>query len=179
MHTHAGLFSMAYLNFDMLMQVFVYKDWSPLGYQNMFHHVLSMSCFVMTTIAGRHLPMLSQVVMICECSQIFLNVRTVIGREAKGIIASINSLCFVISYTLFRVIFFPLILYSHIIAINYYFDLSKETFIRRMCHYIVWVVFFGVFILNCYWYQFVLRGILKMFETKPKDKKVKPTKKDK
>ena len=59
------------------------------------------------------MPMLTHIAMTCELSQIFLNIRNVIGKEATGAFPLINTVFFFVSYTLLRVVLFPLLIALH------------------------------------------------------------------
>ena len=59
------------------------------------------------------MPHLTHTAMICELSQIFLNLRNVMGKGATGLIPLVNNLCFFTTYTLFRVTLFPWLIVAH------------------------------------------------------------------
>lgn len=60
------------------------------------------------------MPQLTHVAMTCELSQIFLNIRNVMGKESTGLIPLVNNLLFFVTYTVFRIILFPWLIASHI-----------------------------------------------------------------
>lgn len=60
------------------------------------------------------MPLVTHVAMICEGSQIFLNIRNTMGKNSKGLIPLLNNLCFVLFYTVFRIILFPWLMLIHV-----------------------------------------------------------------
>jgi hypothetical protein len=51
--------------------------------------------------------------MICELSQIFLNIRNILGKNNNSLIASINKVLFFVSYTFLRIIGFPYLIWVY------------------------------------------------------------------
>ena len=58
--------------------------------------------------------------MICELSQIFLNIRNILGKKNSSLISSINKILFFVSYTILRVIGFPYLLWIYFQTLNFY-----------------------------------------------------------
>ena len=58
--------------------------------------------------------------MICELSQIFLNIRNILGKKNTSLISSINKILFFVSYTILRVIGFPYLLWIYFQTLNFY-----------------------------------------------------------
>lgn len=100
--------------------------------------------------------------MLCEISNVFLNIReTILGKDATGIVPMINSALIFILFTLFRVLYFPLQLNGHFHTIFYY-DVFGQSFFYIFTWIFALVIFFLVFLLNLYWYQFLLKGLHKL-----------------
>lgn len=112
-YSHMIVFSFAYLSYDLFMQVFFYQDFSMLGQQNFVHHIVSFVCYAAALLGGSHMTLTTHLAMLCECSQIFLNVRNTIGKQAKGMFPLLNNLSFIGSYTLLRIILFPWLIVMH------------------------------------------------------------------
>lgn len=66
------------------------------------------------------MPLLTHLVLISELSQIFLNIRNIIGKNDNSLIANINKIVFFISYTILRIIGFPILLYIHYYSMSLY-----------------------------------------------------------
>ena len=176
--SHVVVFSFAYLVNDGFMQIFFYQDFSLLGQQNIVHHFVSFVCYFCALKGGHSMPMLTHVAMTCELSQIFLNIRNVIGKESTGLFPLINNLVFFFTYTLFRVILFPWLILAGYQSGKLY-DLwntnqpleatsGDHQIIKRtsLFHQICWVTllffFVIVYILNLFWYSLIVRGVLKI-----------------
>lgn len=54
--------------FDFILQMTLTLDFSPLGMQMIFHHVVGNLCFIITVLGGFAIPMHTHIVMICEFS---------------------------------------------------------------------------------------------------------------
>jgi len=176
-YSHLGAFTCGYFVYDLFMQLCVYQDFSPLGYQNIAHHCLTWMSFVSCWIAGHNTPMQSHITMICEFSQIFLNIRNTIGKKSTGTLPLINNLCFFFAYTLFRVIMFPILLGVHFQQTKYY-DLwntgkftsiigdSREDQFTPVMSQIGWIltlIFFTMVVcLNFFWYSIIMKGMIRL-----------------
>lgn len=174
-YSHMVVFSLAYIFFDLLMQLFLYQDFSPIGQQTLVHHFVSSVCYVCSLYGGSSLPMLTHVCMICEFSQIFLNIRNTMGKAATGLLPLINNLCFVLSYTVFRMILFPWIIVTFFWHARTY-DLwntgempvgeGQIKQVTPLTHQVSWVVimffFILVYILNLFWFSLILKGLIKL-----------------
>jgi hypothetical protein len=75
--------------------------------------VFSLCLFSAGVLGGRHMPVFSQICMICELSQIFLNIRNILGKNNNSLIASVNKVLFFVSYTFLRVIGFPYLIWVY------------------------------------------------------------------
>ena len=82
---------------------------------------MSISSGLMSIYGGFAMPMLAQIVMMCEISQLFNHLRTAyFGKDNTSMMAILNGLMFLFSYTLVRVINFPLITYALFKSVKYY-----------------------------------------------------------
>lgn len=170
----------------------MYKDFSPLGKQNIAHHVITWICFLCAWACGRNFLMESHICMLCEMSQIFLNLRNVLGKNATGLIPMINMALFLITYTLFRIVLFPALIVMHF-RFTYYFDLwntgkkieltnvpagtSQQAISQAQTSLTVqicWVILLGFFLLICalnlFWYKIILKGVYRIVTGAPTEK---------
>ena len=67
-HGHGIVLSFSYFLYDTVMLVVVNKDFSKLGCQTIFHHVLILVIYVTALNVGRYMPLLTQAAMVCEFS---------------------------------------------------------------------------------------------------------------
>lgn len=116
-----------------------------------------MTFFAGTT--GMILPKLFCTSMICEYSGIFMNWRNIMGKDSwKGSLAMANNVMFLVTYTLFRVVLFPMIIYSTWQS-GYLYDFNSCSLLHKFGYWFILIVFTLVYFLNLYWYKFVLRGL--------------------
>jgi hypothetical protein len=73
---------------------------------------------MMALAGGMHMPQGTHLTMVCEVSQVFLNIRNTLGKHSKGILPLLNNVMFFISYTIFRVVFFFILIVSHFKSAN-------------------------------------------------------------
>ena len=126
-YAYAVTWSMGYFTYDFFMMTFVFEWGGSYFLQSMFHHVLASSFGILTVrYGGRSIPICYQVSMLCEWSMVFLNVRTFLGKGATGTLPLINNFCFFASYTIFRVIMWPILAYQMYYSKTYY-DFANET----------------------------------------------------
>ena len=113
-YSHVIVYSFAYQVYDMLIQIVLLQDFTPLGIQSYIHHIATIVCFMLALSGGMHMPQGTHLTMVCEVSQVFLNVRNAyFGKHATGTMPLINNILFVVSYTIFRMMFFPILIISH------------------------------------------------------------------
>lgn len=60
------------------------------------------------------MPAVSQTVMLCELSNVHLNFRDLLGKNNTSGWAFTNNILLFISYTLFRVFYFPIQINAHL-----------------------------------------------------------------
>lgn len=111
--SHAGMFTLGYFAYDLIIILFVVRDKSAVTQQLIIHHVVSSLTFSFSLIEGKHLVALSQSVMLCEISTLFLNIRYSMGKDAEGLFPTINSTCLFLSFTFTRVTYFPMHINAH------------------------------------------------------------------
>ena len=143
-------------------------DFTQLGMQMIFHHVVANLCFIISCLGGFAIPMHTHIVMICECSQVFLNARNVVGREAEGILPLINNITFFISYTFLRIYLFVNIISGHIYAERYW-DVygwrgtgTNYSQTVQACYTLIAFFFAAIILLNFFWYTIIIKGICKL-----------------
>lgn len=82
-YSHTAFWSMSYLCFDLVVMFLIIKDTdTTLGRQYLIHHILGISCILFGNLAGFAMSKLSQMAMLCEISQIFLNIRNSLGKNS-------------------------------------------------------------------------------------------------
>ena len=94
---------------------------------------------------------------------IFLNYRNMLGKNQwKGTLASINNVAFFISYTVFRVVLFGVLCYSHY-ATTLVYDFAGTSFAHKVIWWFNLIAFVAIYMLNMFWYQFIVKGLIALF----------------
>ena len=162
------MFTLGYFAYDLVIILFVVRDKSAVTQQLIIHHVVSSLTFSFSLIEGKHLVALSQSVMLCEISTLFLNIRYSMGKDAEGLFPLVNSTCLFLSFTFTRVTYFPMHINAHFQSMRYY-----DPFAQSPLHVFAWcfvlILFTAVWFLNLYWYQFMVKGFTKVL-CPPKEK---------
>lgn len=143
-------------------------DFTELGMQMIFHHIVGNLCFIISVVGGFAIPMHTHIVMICEFSQIFLNTRNIIGRDATGIFPLVNNVVFFITYTLLRIYLFVNVISGHIYSERYW-DVfgwrgtgTNYTLTTKICFVAIASFFSLIILLNFFWYSIIVKGICKL-----------------
>ena len=101
--------------------------------------------------------------MLSEISQIFLNFRNTVGKDAEGTIPLINNVLFFVTYTLSRIAFFPFCFIGHIRA-SYDYDYANSALYNKLIFWEIIVTFGVIWLLNIFWYTFIVKGIIKILK---------------
>ena len=121
----------------------------------------------MGPIGGYHMPMLIYFVMICEFSQLFINLRNTLGDCLTGTLDLINNVIFFLTYTFCRILLFPLIMASTWNRQrNYDFLNAKGTnsigLVTKICYIGTLFFFVLVYFLNLFWYYLIVKKIIRI-----------------
>jgi len=154
-------FTMSYFCFDLVTMIFVLKDSNnSLGRQHIIHHFVGIFIGMLALLGGMQMPKLFSVAMICEFSQIFMNLRNIMGKNKwKGQIATCNQVAFFLSYTMFRVMLFPMLIYSNV-KCSYLYDYENTTILHKFAFWFNTLMFLGIYLLNLFWYNLIVKGLL-------------------
>lgn len=144
------------------------------------HHLVSFICYASALFGGTHMVLLTHIAMVCEFSQIFLNLRNTLGKHITGLIPLVNNLIFFATYTVLRVILFPWLILIHFKASKHYdvwntgklgtlntadgSDRVPTSRVHQVCWIVVVSFFFGVYLLNLRWYTFIVRALIKVIK---------------
>ena len=113
-YSHVVTFILAYFVYELItFRFMLYDDKSPLMTQIYFHHTAGICLALFVLFGGMHMTKLGVISMLCEFSQIWITIRTLKGKnDWKGIGAALNSVMIFLSYTVVRIMLFPLLLYQ-------------------------------------------------------------------
>ena len=73
---------------------------------------MNIGGYFLTRYGGHAMPIIAQVTFLCEISMIHYNIRTLLGKDAPGLLALLNSIMFFVTYTIFRMIMWPFFMYA-------------------------------------------------------------------
>lgn len=114
-YTYNVLISIAYMTIDYIVLNNWIEQKTILDKQTMTHHLMAISGFGMSLIAGYGMPGISNASLLCEFSSIFMCFKDMFTRDTRnsfwGIIVQI---CFFMTFTVFRFIMFPFLAYRTI-----------------------------------------------------------------
>jgi len=91
----------------------------------------------------------------------FLNIRTFLGKHAKGTLPLLNNICFFSSYTIFRVIMWPILAYHTFTSKNHY-DFDNETKEHKIVFWATCTTLVAMYGLNLFWYKFILNQVINL-----------------
>lgn len=102
-----------YLSYDFFVQKYLVKDFSPLGKQILMHHIMGPVGFMIGLNAGYGTAGVAMCSLLVEVSTIFLNYKAILRkRENDAPLGVVNQLCFFTTYTIFRMILYPYMIYN-------------------------------------------------------------------
>ena len=80
-------------------------------------------------------------------------------HQWKGPFATVNNLLFFVLYTINRVILFPFIIYSWLLSTQLY-PFCESSIIHKLAYNYILIASIGMYLLNLYWYQIIVKGLL-------------------
>ena len=109
--------------------------------------------------------------LLTEVSTLFLNYRSMYPKDRiTETIPQINQLLFFITYTVFRVFFFPPA--TRMLISHTWYTWGRISTTRTVLAIITTLFFLAMWVLNMFWYMLVLKGLFRMLGiTKPSKKK--------
>jgi hypothetical protein len=143
-----------------------------------WHHLIATGMFVASNACGIFVCKLSQLTLLCELSNVFLCARGFFGtKDWTGPLANLNNILFFLSYTVTRVLLFPIFIYSMYLHCNL-FGWSNLGLPRQIMISVMFILFIAVYFLQLFWYKMILNTVfnpksLKDVEDKTRSKKSK------
>lgn len=158
------LVSMAYMTVDYI----ILKTWltklTVLQNQTIYHHIMAISGFGISLIAGFGMPGVSNASLLCEFSNVFLSLKEMFTKDTRnsfwGVVVQLS---FFLSYTGFRFIMFPWLAYRTITVTM--LSWAFINWFRRIAMIYCIVQAWLVTALNMYWYLLILKGLKRLLET--------------
>ena len=111
-YVYNTLISIAFLTVEFFQYKILIKNPTKLHKQTMLHHIMAVSGFSLSMVAGYGFVGLSNASLVCEFSSIFLNFKDMFTKDTRNsCIGQVNQFLFFLSFTVFRVIMFPILAY--------------------------------------------------------------------
>lgn len=103
-------------------------------------------------------------VLLCEISSIFLSFRGMqLDKKSTHWCSVLNQFLFFLTYTLFRIIFFPYLGFRMVPGTMAIWHMTSVW--RRAMITISYILTLLLYILNVYWYILIVRNVCKMIES--------------
>lgn len=124
-------------------------------------------------ISGYSFPGNACYTLTCETSSLFLNYKDMFSKESRmSLLGQINQLMFLFTFTLCRMVPFPYLVWRSYVQMRATFHLVSN--VRKAFHVICFLQATFIWLLNCYWYRLILKGLIRLLEEngilpKPKD----------
>lgn len=176
-HRFSALITIAYLIQDLIAMIFLCRDFTPLGYQFMLHHVTAISSFSLALYTEHNIILTAAIInQFTEISTPFLNLRQFmyIHKAAEGPLFTINSISFLLSFLIGRLgLQFVFIYISYPVLADIVSNIEKTypTQNQQMIfYYCAFCQVLGV-LLNLYWFRLIFAGFIRLISrSNPKTK---------
>lgn len=107
--------SMAFMFVELYILKFQIQKPNKLQKQTICHHIIAITGFFMSMVAGYGFPGLSSAALLCEVSSVFLYMKDMFNKETRNTApGQIVQILFFICYTFLRVLMFPYLTYVSI-----------------------------------------------------------------
>jgi hypothetical protein len=120
---------------------------------------MSMAGYMISLFAGYGYPGISNASLLCEYSSVFLNYKDMFKKYKDTKPGLLNQIMFLICYTAFRVILFPILIYRCLATTLMSFHLVG--WFRKVCM-ISFIQGFLIMLLQFYWYRLICKGLYKI-----------------
>lgn len=152
--------SMGFMTVEFFLIHILIEKPSKLNQQTKIHHVIATTGYAISLYAGYGYAGLSNASLLCEYSSVFLNYKDMFKKHKDTPLGQLNQLMFLIFYTIFRVIFFPMLFYR-CFAVNM-MTFHMVSWMRKFCMILSMIQAFLVVLLQFYWYNLILKGLKRM-----------------
>ncbi len=181
LYAYVGSITAAYLIYDLFVCVLFIKEKSSLQTQTYIHHLVGLWGIIVSYWCGSFNIAISNASLITEFSTPFMNYRQIIlvQKEEHKQIYPITSILFALTFFLFRILFYPLMIYRLSFGLNLIYN--GQIITDKVLVYLSYAnAFFYVvmFILQVFWFQKIIgvaiRSCAKLMggsQTKKGDKK--------
>lgn len=114
---YACCFTVGYLIYDCYYQLYWVLDPDHMTTQYIFHHVLSISTFVVSLLSGHYFVGVAASSLVCEISSVFLLFKLMASdQKSNSPLAILNQVMFFLSFSIIRMYFFPKLMFTIIPA---------------------------------------------------------------
>lgn len=142
---------------------FLIEKKTTLNKQMQLHHVMAIGGYSFALFAGYGLPGISNASLMCEFSSIFLCYKDMFTNETRNSpLGQLNQMMFFICFTVFRVCWFPVLVYRCFAVTCLAFHRVGN--FRKFAMIFTVVQSALVYLLNLYWYKLILKGLKRLLE---------------
>ena len=154
------LMSIGFLSFDYILMRMCLQNQKPKVVKQTFvHHLVAICGFLTAIISGYSFPGIACLGLLSEISSIFLAFNDQMKHKGTSMLLFLNSLGFFISYTVIRMIGFPICLY--LMSWSVYTFHSQVSYLRLFCMLVSTLQGVLITLLNFYWYYFVVKKLIR------------------
>ena len=154
-----------YLTYDFIILLNFYEFKDNFTQQMLKHHFMGASGLFATIYVGYSVAGLGNIALTCEVSTLFLNYRSMYSKEELGKpVPMVNQIIFFLTFTVFRVISYPVIWFYDTYACIMLF--SRLSNLQILALFVQWANFTWMLLLNFHWYGLILKGLKKMLQGK-------------
>lgn len=155
------MMSIAFLTTDLIVLKYLMKDTNVLNQQTIVHHYVTIFGFSASFLAGYSFVGVSNASLLCEMSGIFLDYKDMVPKEYKNHwLAQINQILFLITYTMFRMIPFPILVIK---CLSSTIALWNVVGWFRLSMMIICTINASlILLLNIYWYKLIMKGLKRL-----------------
>ena len=112
-NSYSVTFTIAYWFHDFYFIGFVRAENTKTDIQLLYHHAIGSMLLLFCILTGGIITKVAHFTLTCEISNVFITHRDIMGKhDWKGTAANICNMLFFLTYTIFRVMLFPVIIYT-------------------------------------------------------------------
>ena len=135
---------------------------SKLNTQTKFHHIFASLGLFLGLVAGYGFPGISNASLMSEFSSISLNYKDMFKSKKDKPLGQLNQLLFLLNFTVFRILLFPLLVYYNIQSTHQ--TIKHMSTLRQFCALLTVTSSIVVTVLQFYWYNLIIKGVIRMLK---------------
>ena len=155
------MISIGFMTTDLVVLKYLMKDTNVLNQQTIIHHYATIAGFSASFLAGYSFVGIGNASLLCEISGIFLDYKDMVPKEHRNHwLAQINQILFLITYTMFRMVPFPILAIKCLSSTIALWNVVG--WFRSTMMIICTINAIFILVLNFYWYKLIMKGLKRM-----------------